>query len=90
MIDRLPVLPMQDCSRTYGGAIRPLRVERLTPDTFEAEVGAPIRAPTSFAPFDAGLHTLSAMGNRALIDVKRRMLSPRSLAVLARRELRRR
>jgi hypothetical protein len=90
MVDGRPVLPMQDCSRTYGGAIRPLRVERLTPDTFEAEAGAAIRAPTSFAPFDAGLHTLSAMGNRVLIDVKRRLLSPRSLTVLARRELRRR
>lgn len=89
MIGGSLVLPMQDCSRTYGGAIRPLRIDRLTPDAFEAEAGPPIRAPAAFAPFDAGLHTLSAVGDRTLVDVKRRLLSPRSLAILAAREFRR-
>ncbi len=78
---------MQDCSRTYGGAIRPLTVHRLTPDLFDAELGEPLAIPRGFAPFDAGLHTLSAIGDATLIDVKRKLLSPRSLAVLARREL---
>jgi hypothetical protein len=90
IVDGTLVLPMQDCRHTYGGAIRPLTVHRLTPDSFEAEAGAAIVAPPSFAPFDAGLHTLSAMGDATLVDVKRRLLSPRSLAVLARRELSRR
>lgn len=90
MLDGVLVLPTQDCRRTYGGAIRPLAIHRLDPDRFEAEAGAAITAPAGFAPFDAGLHTLSAMGSATLVDVKRKLLSPRSLAVLARRELSRR
>ncbi len=90
MVDGRLVLPVQDCSATYGGAIRPLAIERLTPDLFVAEAGDAIRAPAGFAPFDQGLHTLSSVGERTLVDVKRRVLSPRSLAVLARREPRRR
>ena len=90
MLDGRLVLPVQDCRKTYGGAIRPLWIDRLTPDAFVAEVGAPIVAPAAFAPFDRGLHTLSAVGDRTLVDVKRRLLSPRSLVTLARRELRRR
>ena len=90
MVDGRLVLPVQDCSRTYGGAIRPLWIDTLTPERFAAEPGAPIFAPAAFLPFDQGLHTLSAVGDRTLVDVKQRLLSPRSLAVLARRELRRR
>jgi hypothetical protein len=89
-LDGTLVLPTQDCRQTYGGAIRPLHVHRLGPDRFEAEAGAPIVAPARFAPFTAGLHTLSALGSATLVDVKRKILSPRSLAVLARRELGRR
>lgn len=86
-IDGRLVLPVQDCSRTYGGAIRPLWVDRLDPEGFAAEAGPAIRAPASFAPFDAGLHTLSSVGEVTLVDVKRRLLTPRSLAILARREV---
>ncbi len=53
------------------GAIRMLRVERLTPDAFEARAGAAILAPASFAPFDRGLHTLAACGDVTMIDAKR-------------------
>ena len=90
VVDSALILPVQDCRQTYGGAIRPLSIHRLDPERFEAEVGAAITAPAAFAPFDAGLHTLSALGDCTLIDVKRRLLSPRSLAVLAKRELTRR
>jgi hypothetical protein len=89
VVDGGLILPVQDCSRTYGGAIRPLRIDRLTPDHFEAESGDPILAPASFAPFDQGLHTLSAMGARTLVDLKRRLLNARSIAVLATRGRRR-
>jgi hypothetical protein len=89
-LDGALVLPTQDCRRTYGGAIRPLYIHRLSPDRFEAEAGAAITAPAKLAPFDAGLHTLSAMGMATLVDVKHRLLSPRSLAVLGKRELSRR
>lgn len=87
VLDGSMVLPMQDCRDTYGGAIVPLSIHRLSPDRFEAEAGAAIAAPSAFAPFDAGLHTLSAMGSATLVDVKRKLLTPRSLAVLAKREL---
>jgi hypothetical protein len=40
-------LPVQDCARTYGGAIRLLRIGALTPDRFEAEAGAPIGPPAA-------------------------------------------
>lgn len=74
-------LPVQDCSRTYGGAIRPLRIHTLTPTAFAAEAGAAIGAPAGFAPYRAGLHTLSAAGDVTLLDAKRQVISPASLAL---------
>lgn len=69
--DGVLTLPVQDCARTYGGAIRLLRVLALTPDRFEAEAGPPILPPAQAAPYLEGLHTLSAAGETTLIDVKR-------------------
>ncbi len=71
VIDGHVVLPMQDCRDTYGGAIRPLHVHRLTPTVFEAEAAAPLRAPEQFGPYVEGLHTLSACGAVTLVDAKR-------------------
>ena len=65
------ILPVQDCSRTYGGAVRPLHIHRLTPDGFEAELGTAIEAPPGFAPYNDGIHTLSECGPITLFDVKR-------------------
>ena len=65
------ILPVQDCTQTYGGAVRPLHIHRLTPDAFEAELGAAIDAPRGFAPYSDGLHTLSECGPITLFDVKR-------------------
>jgi hypothetical protein len=73
-------LPMQDCARTYGGAVRLLRIDELSPDRFRAHAEAPIAAPASAAPYLDGLHTLSACGDLTLIDVKR---TDRSLGGLA-------
>jgi len=81
VIDGAVVLPMQDCRRTYGGAIRALRVTVLTPDRFEAEADEPITSPASFGRLTDGLHTLSAAGPVTLIDAKRFEVSPRSLAL---------
>ena len=64
-------LPVQDCSRTYGGAIRLLRILELSPERFVAEAGEPIAPPASADPFTDGMHTLSACGPATLIDVKR-------------------
>lgn len=90
VVDGTIVLPMQDCRRTYGGAIRMLRVTTLTPDRFEAEPDEPITAPSSFGKLTDGLHTVSAAGPVTLIDAKRFEVSPLSLALDVRREWTRR
>ena len=51
--------------------MRPLWSDQLTPDQIDAELGASIEAPRSFAPYVDGLHTLSACGSITLFDVKR-------------------
>ncbi len=86
VVDGAIVLPMQDCRKTYGGAIRALRVTTLTPDRFEAEADDPILPSASFGRLTDGLHTLSAAGPVTLIDAKRFEVSPRSLFLDARRE----
>ena len=63
-------LPVQDCRRTYGGAVRILRFLRLTPDAVEAELGPPI-APPGGTHYREGMHTLSGCGAVTLIDAKR-------------------
>jgi hypothetical protein len=65
------VLPVQDCTATYGGAIRLLKVRELSPHGFKAEAGPAITPPPRAAPFIDGLHTLSACGPLTLVDVKR-------------------
>jgi hypothetical protein len=72
-------LPVQDCSRTYGGAIRILRIDALTPDEFRAEAGPPLTPPVSALDWKDGLHTFSACDDLTLIDVKRK---DRSLGAL--------
>ena len=90
VVDGVLVLPMQDCRTTYGGAIRALRVTTLTPDRFEAQADAPIPPPACFGRLTDGFHTLSAAGPVTLIDAKRFVVSPRSLALDVRREWKKR
>lgn len=63
-------LPMQDGSRTYGGAVRRFRILRLTETLFEAEDMAWLAPTPVLAPFVDGLHTISAAGDLSLIDCK--------------------
>ena len=65
------LLPVQDCTRTYGGATRPLWITRLDETGFAAECGAPLPLPVSAGRYRDGMHTLSACGDWTLIDVKR-------------------
>ena len=65
------VLPVQDCSHTYGGAIRALHISLLTETAFEARCAPPIEVEADSAPFDEGLHTLSGCGAFTLFDVKK-------------------
>jgi hypothetical protein len=64
------VVPLQDCSRTYGGGIRALTIRRLGPDTFDADIGPAMIGRHAFAPYMDGFHTLSACGNVTLFDAK--------------------
>jgi hypothetical protein len=59
--------PAQDCSQAYGGRIVINEVTRLTPEEFAEEPVATIE-PTAGGPYPAGRHTLSALGDRTLID----------------------
>ena len=86
VVDGAIMLPVQDCTTTYGGAIRALRIDTLTPDRFEAELGSAILPPIAAAPYTEGLHTLAAAGAVTLIDLKRSELSLHGLAIEARRE----
>jgi hypothetical protein len=86
VVDGVIVLPVQDCSETYGGAIRLLRFSVLTPDRVEMAASARIEAPADFAPYVEGLHTLAAADEVTLIDVKRTELSLHGLSIEAIRE----
>jgi hypothetical protein len=82
------MLPVQDCSRTYGGAITMLEIETLTEQAFSARPRARFVAPGSAAPFRAGLHTMAAAGPVTLIDVKRTEMTLEGIAMRPARELR--
>ncbi|MGG6429259.1 glucosamine inositolphosphorylceramide transferase family protein [Acetobacter ghanensis] len=82
------VLPVQDCTYTYGGAIRPLTFDELTPERVRTHAGSPIRRPASYAPYAEGMHTLAAVGDVTLIDTKYTDLSARGIGLQAWREVR--
>ncbi|HXR97116.1 MAG TPA: hypothetical protein VN709_04660 [Terriglobales bacterium] len=67
--------PAQDCRRCYGGAIAINRITRLTHDEFSEEVVARWE-PRPEWRWNAGWHTLSAAGERTLIDGKRITFMP--------------
>lgn len=62
--------PSQDCSSTYGAAIVINEVEELSPYSFRERAAARIK-PIVGGPYPDGLHTLNAMGDRAVFDSKR-------------------
>lgn len=75
------LLPTQDCSRTYGGAISIRSVRSLDGSAHQIERSAHITAPAAFHPYVDGLHTLSAAGPVTLIDAKRTVRSFRHLGI---------
>ncbi len=86
----LVILPVQDCSRTYGGALRFLRFNTLTEDRIEVEHLAP--SLTGDLVSDShrdGFHTLSCCGELTLIDTKRIVRPWGRYAVDLRRRVRR-
>jgi hypothetical protein len=88
-VDGRLMAPMQDCTRTYGGAIRPLWIDRLDTEHFAAEAGVAIAPPASFMPTSEGLHTLAACGPVTLIDAKRTVQSLAGLGIEIGRLMRR-
>jgi hypothetical protein len=85
-LDGVLYRPSQDSSRRYGGRVVINRIEVLTPDAF-AE--SPVAAVDPFAAdgYPDGLHTLSAVGPRTLVDGNRVHFSPSALAAQVRRRL---
>ena len=74
--------PAQDCSRTYGARISLQQVVRMNPSEYE-EVEVDSVEPASNWPFCAGVHTISAIGDKTLVDAKR--IRPACLATWQRR-----
>lgn len=70
-VDGRIMLPVQDCSGTYGGAIRPLWIEKINEEGFAAHAGDALSIPASAGRFCDGMHTLSSCGDITLIDAKR-------------------
>ena len=70
LLDEEIILPTQDCSTTYGGAIRLLHIDRLDPEGVALRDGRLIAPDPKWAPYASGLHTLSGTGPVTLIDAK--------------------
>lgn len=88
VLDGRLVLPVQDCSKTYGGAIRLLHLKKLAPDGVEIEEGIRITPDPAWCPYSEGLHTLTGCGSVTLIDAKRIDRSGRGWLIDAGRALR--
>lgn len=69
-VDGVLHLPVQDCAETYGEAINLLRIDTLTPETFEASVVRRFDAYGLLDGYADGFHTLSGHGQATFIDVK--------------------
>ncbi len=70
VVDGRIMLPVQDCTRTYGGATRPLWIDTLDEGHFSATAGDPLPYPATAPRNCEGMHTFSACGPLTLIDVK--------------------
>jgi hypothetical protein len=70
--------PSQDNSRSYGGRLIVNRVEVLTPTAFSERPDRAIE-PRPGSRYPDGLHTLSAAGDRTLIDGNRLHFVPDAL-----------
>lgn len=81
------MLPVQDNGATYGGALRPLWIDRLDEGYFAAQAGEALTPPNPSGLYRHGMHSLTACGAITLFDVKRIDTSLRGLALDIRRIL---
>ncbi|OXS61622.1 hypothetical protein B1A99_03120 [Cohnella sp. CIP 111063] len=79
--------PAQDCAETYGAAVMLNRIITLTTEEF-AETAEARLAPDPNGPYPAGLHTLSAIGDRTLLDSKTETVNWRVFSLRLRDRLR--
>lgn len=70
------ILPVQDCTWTYGGGVSFLNIIRLTVDSFEARIAGKLQTGKALGNYSQGVHTLSAMGSYCLIDAKKIINQP--------------
>ena len=80
--------PAQDGTFGYGSGITIRRITRLSPTEFAEEPAAHVRADPA-GPYPSGVHTLSAMGDRTLVDGQRTLFVPALFLAQLRRLLRR-
>jgi hypothetical protein len=71
VVDGELLVPTQDCTQSYGGAINLLHVSDLTPTTWQARMTRHFAGKDFAGAWTDGLHTLSACGPVTLIDCKR-------------------
>lgn len=83
------ILPTQDCSDSYGGALTLLSLSSAQLDQPTLQPAGRLEAPASARPYTDGLHTLSAVGDQfTLIDTKRIVKgSPKRIGIDIRRKI---
>jgi len=80
--------PAQDGTHGYGSGVTINRVTRLSPTEF-AETPAALVRPDASGPYPSGVHTLSSLGDRTLIDGQRTLFVPALFFAQLRRLVRR-
>lgn len=78
VVDGTLYRPAQDASRIYGGRLVVNRVDVLTEGAFRERPVASL-APRPDSPYPDGIHTLSAAGDRTLVDGNSMHLVPAAL-----------
>lgn len=81
------VLPVQDCSDSYGSGLRLISITDLGPEHCTVQTGPLWQSPASAGIYRQGFHTLSAAGPVTLVDFKRRRFSLAGLTMRPRRDL---
>jgi hypothetical protein len=83
------ILPMQDCTQSYGGGLTLLQTPLPLNASPVWEIRSSLAPLAQWSPFTDGAHTLSQAGEVTLIDAKRIRKAPlRRLALEAGRALR--
>jgi hypothetical protein len=62
--------PAQDGSESYGGGVTMTRIDELTPTTFSEQIVKHVK-PFASGRYRHGVHTLSAVGDRTVVDGRR-------------------